>query len=257
MARGHLAVGGTHTNTGIQSVSGRTGAEGVDSLFFEAPPAGTIVRTVTVDHGGLGYDLDVYFWSRRAAATDDASCTAGALTEPTPAPECFSFIANFTCVSDSPDETCMIPVGAAVVSVEAARGIDLSVKVLQGGVLPATLKRTYELATPGVFWEPVGKGANVGGILFPSSWRDPIRLDIVDRSDGNVSYVACQDSDGDFRCGASVGEPRLAGCGTSVNMSHSTTPWNRTLPFLVFLRSPVPDCGIASRGAVTLTYAPS
>lgn len=94
IGRGHITAGAPTTAF--------VPVEGVASLYFAAPAVGTVITTRTVDHGGLGYDLDMYFFT--ASGTYLSSCATAAAAA-----------------------VCTVPGGAAEVEVSAFYGFDLDV----------------------------------------------------------------------------------------------------------------------------------
>jgi hypothetical protein len=99
---GHIVVGGPHSR--LFRTLAVLGAPGIDGFFFEAPPAGTNVTTVTKDTHGLGYDLDFNFH-------DQGGTWLGG------------------CQTPAKDEVCTVPEGAARGEVAAYAGADLDVEV--------------------------------------------------------------------------------------------------------------------------------
>ena len=97
IASGDILVGSPTTEA--------IGLDGVTSFFFAAPAAGTVLSTVTTDHSGLGYDIDLYFYGPGDV-----------------------YISG--CVTIGTEETgCVVPAGAVTVEVSAWIGADLHVSV--------------------------------------------------------------------------------------------------------------------------------
>lgn len=103
IATGHITVG-VPTST-LLSVAEATTVENVDSFFFTAPAAGTLLTTTTIDNSGLGYDLDFYFFDASGAYVDG-------------------------CSTEAADEVCVVPPGAVTGEVGAYSGVDLDVTVI-------------------------------------------------------------------------------------------------------------------------------
>lgn len=98
------SVGSGHIVAGSPTTMA-TALEGVTSFYLAAPLPGTLVSSETIDHGGLGYDIDFYFWS--AAGDYLGGC--------------------FTAGSEELD--CVVPTGAAQIEVSAYFGVELDVTV--------------------------------------------------------------------------------------------------------------------------------
>lgn len=115
---------------------------------------------------------------------------------------------------------------------------------------------TYTLAsTPGVSFQTSVAGANLGGVRFEANGEQPVRVDIADASNGPVSFTVCQDFNGQL-CGE-AGEPVVAGCGKTVDLSPSAVAFNVTIDLLVFVRITSQGCtGPATSGSITVTYVP-
>ena len=69
-----------------------------------APASGTLITASAVDNSGLGYDLDLYFFTSAGAFVGQCSTAAS-------------------------DESCRVPAGAQVIEVAAFSGVDLDVTV--------------------------------------------------------------------------------------------------------------------------------
>jgi hypothetical protein len=104
IASGHITAGAPHTQVLTAAEAGV--GDGVDSFFFAAPLAGTLLTTSTVDNGGFGYDLDFYFFDAAGNYVDS------------------------DCQTEAPDEFCVVPAGAADGEVAAWLGADLDVNVI-------------------------------------------------------------------------------------------------------------------------------
>lgn len=106
------AAAGTEVASGDILVGAATtqivGIDGVTSFFFAAPAAGTVLSTVTTDHSGLGYDIDLYFYG--AGDVYLSGCSAFGTEE----------------------TGCVVPPGATSVEVSAWSGADLHVSVQSG-----------------------------------------------------------------------------------------------------------------------------
>lgn len=82
-------------------------SQSVDGFTFDAPDAGTVLATRTIDRSGAGYALGMMFWS-------EAEPARGAIA---------------TCRSDTGEAACVVPEGAVAVTVFAQRGALLDVAV--------------------------------------------------------------------------------------------------------------------------------
>lgn len=121
VGRGHIAAGNVAADTRSATVVGahaeRNGApapdEGIDGFFVPAPPAGTSLGTITIDHGGTGYALNLNFH-------DASGVWLGACS-----PAWF--------VGAGPPRVevrrCVVPEDAYTVEVSADHGLDLDVVV--------------------------------------------------------------------------------------------------------------------------------
>lgn len=122
IGRGHIAIGHafadlrsvTVVSESIERSADTVVDEGVDGFFLQAPPAGTRIRTVTTDHGGRGFVLNLNFHT--AARVWITSCSPA------------WFIGQADLRVEVLD--CVVPSGAATVEVSADHGIDLDVSVL-------------------------------------------------------------------------------------------------------------------------------
>ncbi len=89
-----------------------------DSFEFPAPEAGTIIGTETTDSVGLGYDVDMNFYSDGGHYWREAS----------------------GCATPAADDVCAVPEGATTVGVAAYHGVNLEVRVykylVQPGIAP-------------------------------------------------------------------------------------------------------------------------
>lgn len=103
IASGTIKVG-SPTISAI-TVAEAADVEGVDSFFFPAPAAGTVITSVTVDNGGLGYDIDFFFFDAEG-----------------------NYVAS-ECQNAGTDEICAVPEGAVTAEAAAWIGADLEVYV--------------------------------------------------------------------------------------------------------------------------------
>ncbi len=102
---GNILVGHPATELGGTSEVGLT-PEGTDGFSFELKANDLSLSTATTDNGGLGYDVDVYFYDGTGA-----------------------WIENYDCATTSVDESCDIPAGATTAWVDGWVGHDLDVTV--------------------------------------------------------------------------------------------------------------------------------
>jgi len=115
------------------------------------------------------------------------------------------------------------------------------------------------VCSPDCLGEP---GLNIGGYTFEATGSAPISVKIADTSGGSVSYTVCQDFDGKL-CGdqsstaANGPEPRIVGCGTTVDLTKSSVPFRGTAKTSVFIRlvDPQTCAGTALGGTITMTFA--
>lgn len=119
LASGNIVLGGPHVRS-FRSLA-VLGVPDVDGFFLKAPPPATNVTTVTLDRGGLGYDLDFNF--------HDASG---------------KWLGG--CQTPKPDEVCLVPAAASRVEVAAYAGRDLDVAVFTAPGKPADVPRGGPLA---------------------------------------------------------------------------------------------------------------
>lgn len=254
VASGHIEAGGPYT--GFMSLTEFTTqfkervleqspAVTTDGFFFEAPPAGTWVTTERTAPLGTDYDLDIRQWR----IDDD------------------SWHSVEYCVTDAADEICKIHPNATHGVVVAHRGVDLDVEVVE--VPPPSEQTRPYAAAPGVQSSPSWTHLNIGGAVFFPVGLIPDAVEIDDRSGGAVPAVACQDLDGDARCGED-GEPRVAGCTTTLDLTASDVAFEASAATRVFVEEAssegLPDdpsdpqipplCPNAALGGqVTLSYA--
>lgn len=127
------------------------------------------------------------------------------------------------------------------------------------GAAAHTVTGSYTIATtPGlsVVCSPdcIIQDLNIGGYTFPNSTEEPIKVEIFDVSGGDVAYTVCQDWDGAL-CGE-VGEPRVVGCGSVVDLTTSVVKFRNQTDVSVFIRLVDTACPTsqASSGSIALTY---
>jgi hypothetical protein len=104
IASGHITIGAPTTSLLTTSEAGLN--QNIDSFFFNAPAAGIVITTDTVDGGELGYDLDFYFFAASGDYVDS------------------------DCQTEAADEVCTVPAGAADAEVAAFFGRELDVDVV-------------------------------------------------------------------------------------------------------------------------------
>lgn len=99
IGEGHITAGTPVTSLITDDITGLQN-------FFVDLNGEAAIETSTVDNGGLGYDIDVYFYN---AAGDYLS----------------------GCVGGSGDPVCAVPANAASAEIAALYGVDLDVTVLE------------------------------------------------------------------------------------------------------------------------------
>lgn len=103
-------LGAGHITVGSPTTSLLALDNGIDGFVLDGAVPGSTISTSTVDNGGLGHDLDLYFYDSSGR-----------------------YVAS--CATDAADESCTVPDGASSVEVDAFFGRDLDVTVDQ--VAPA------------------------------------------------------------------------------------------------------------------------
>jgi len=110
------------------------------------------------------------------------------------------------------------------------------------------------VCSPDCLGEP---GLNIGGYTFPAAGEVPVTVEITDSSGAPVPFTACQDFN-EALCGEAGVEPRVQGCGNTVDLSTSPIAFDPSIPTAIFVRVTDAGCaGPALGGEITITYAAS
>lgn len=141
-----------------------------------------------------------------------------------------------------------------------------------GMVLAATsaqashqVTKSYVVASPVAVQASAPGGASLGGAWFSAGIQGPDErpsaITVNDASGGPISFMVCQDLDGDSICGnrdPSVGaiEPRVAACAVTSDLSGSPVPFDKVILTRVFILTATVDCpNLASTGTITVSFS--